>query len=187
MHKYPLWKSFVHLILFYLIRKFMMILTLVFWIATNRILKNPWWVKTWGLCYNFDFWTIIGKNIHLCFRRVKDWKVKFAPVARDIHWHNLRDEIWWYDIKVILSDLVMLIICLFLTTPEYIIAHIETIRNAINPGDAIQTSSVWRNLPSLLMTVIVLIIPSIVTLSVRQLGYWYRSQENFQVMRRAFW
>ena len=115
------------------------------------------------------------------------WRVSFAPPATDIHWENLNDGRGWLITKKIFAHILMVAICLFLTTPEYILSHLVHILSPIY-GEKVEVPEiVEKYIPSLLLLVVTLTMPTVITWSVRWLGYWYKSEENLVVMRRIFW
>jgi len=120
--------------------------------------------------------------------RPSKWKVSFAPIPRDIHWQNLKEGNWWLTVKKLISDLILIVIFLFLTTPEIVVTQLQPLLNLTFGNDALQIPEfILAFLPTLVLWTTGSLIPSIISWSVRRIGYWYKSEENFQVMRRTFW
>ena len=61
----------------------------------------------------------------------KNWKVWYAPPPSDIHWENLALKRHWLLLRSIVVNIVLLLVLLFLTTPEYIANQLEPILNSI--------------------------------------------------------
>jgi len=120
--------------------------------------------------------------------RSSKWTVSFAPIPRDIHWQNLKDDQKWLMIKKLMSDLFMLSIIILVTTPEIAVTQLESILNVIAGRKLWQIPEFIKSfLPTLLLWIVGALIPSIICWSVRWLGYWFKSEENLVVMRRIFW
>ena len=116
------------------------------------------------------------------------WRVSYAPPPSDIYWENLTYKKGWLYSKMILSNTLLLLASLFLTTPEYIAAQVQTILDLMFEEAAWQVPAWIQNfLPTLLLLSFTGLMPVLVASSVRWLGFWYRSEENHSVMRKTFW
>jgi len=120
--------------------------------------------------------------------RPSKWKVSFAPIPRDIHWQNLKENNSWFMAKKIFSTIMLILIVLFLTTPEIIVTQIQPLLKLIFGNDALQIPEfIQAFIPTLLLWSMSALIPTIISWSVRKIGYRFKSEENLQVMRRSFW
>jgi len=117
------------------------------------------------------------------------WRVSYAPLPGDIYWENLSDQREWLTAKKIIAGLLLFIIALFLTTPEYIVTQLDAILYTM-----FGTEDTWvlpgfikDFLPTLLIWSFTALMPVLVAYSDRWLGHWYRSEENHSIMIKSFW
>jgi len=114
--------------------------------------------------------------------------VTFAPPPKDIYWENLNDQRRWLVFRKVVANSCLLLVALFLTTPEYIVAQLETILPLIFGEDAWKLSSLVTSfLPQLMIWSFTALLPVLVAYSDRWLGHWYRSEENHSIMIKSFW
>ena len=113
--------------------------------------------------------------------------MNFAPPPRDIYWENLADNRRWLWIKIFVSNLCLFLVALFLTTPQYIVSQLEPITLALTREEVEVPTYVKTFIPTLLLKGFTVLMPALVTLSVRWLGFWYRSEENHSIMKKSFW
>jgi len=116
-----------------------------------------------------------------------EWEVSFAPSPDDIHWQNLTSNKKWLTLKTILSNVILLIFALFLTTPQYIVSQLNPIINAMTKEEKEIPEWITHFLPTIVFWLISVLMPALVTWSVRLRGEWYRSEENHSVMLKTFW
>jgi len=121
--------------------------------------------------------------------RPEQWRVSYAPLPGDIYWENLSDQRNWLTLKKIVVNFILLIIALFLTTPEYIVTQLDSILYTM-----FGTEDTWvlpglikDFLPTLLIWSFTTLMPVLVAYSDRWLGHWYRSTENHSIMIKSFW
>jgi len=117
------------------------------------------------------------------------WRVSYAPLPHDIYWENLSDQRNWLTAKKIIAGLLLFIVALFLTTPEYIVTQLDAILLAM-----FGTEDTWvlpgfikDFLPTLMIWSFTALMPVLVAYSDRWLGHWYRSEENHSIMIKSFW
>jgi hypothetical protein len=108
--------------------------------------------------------------------RPEDWRVSFAPPPEDIYWENLTDQRRWLFLRRVVAGVVLLLVALFLTTPEYIVAQLDIVLiYMFGTREAWQLPSVVKNLiPTLLLWSFTALLPVLVAYSDRWLGHWYR-------------
>ena len=104
------------------------------------------------------------------------WRVSYAPLPSDIYWKNLSDKRNWLTTKKIIAGLLLFIIALFLTTPEYIVTQLDSILYAM-----FGTQNTWvlpgfikDFLPTVMIWSFTALMPVLVAYSDRWLGHWYR-------------
>jgi len=121
--------------------------------------------------------------------RPDTWRVQFAPPPRDIYWENLSDKRRWLVTRTIFSNLCLLFVALFLTTPEFIVSQINPLINFLMKKDDTIKIPSWITdfIPTLLLWSFTALMPVLVAYSVRWLGFWYRSEENHSIMIKTFW
>jgi len=127
---------------------------------------------------------------------VKKWKVWYAPPPSDMYWENLAMKRYWLLLRSVVVNFILLIVVLFLTTPEYITNRLQPILNYIY--GSITNGTIAGNpiviptyitdfLPTLLLWSFTALLPLLVSYSIRYLGHWTRSGENHSIMRKTFW
>ena len=100
--------------------------------------------------------------------RPENWRISFAPVARDIHWKNLQDHRGWLTTKKVFADILMLSIALFFTTPEVIVTQLQPLLNVIFGEDALQIPTFIKDfIPTLILLGVTALMPTVITWSVR--------------------
>lgn len=97
----------------------------------------------------------------------EQWKVRFAPPSRDIYWHCLEDNTVYITVKSWFSDLVMLIIILFFTTPIQAATEMDKILGYINNKVFEFPVTLINLVQSSFLTIAFIVLPSIITVSVR--------------------
>lgn len=126
----------------------------------------------------------------------KKWKVWYAPPPSDMYWENLAMKRYWLLLRSVIVNFILLIVVLFLTTPEYITNRLEPILNYIYgsitngtiAGNTIVIPTYITDfLPTLLLWSFTALLPLLVSYSIRYLGHWTRSGENHSIMRKTFW
>jgi len=133
------------------------------------------------------FWSSATPPISsLTSLRPDKWKVYFAPPPSDIYWENLAEDRWWIWVKIFASDLCLFLVAFFLTTPCYIVSQLEPIMLAVTDDQVKIPSFVKTLIPTLILKGVAVLMPALVTLSTRFLGFWYRSEEHHSVMRKSF-
>ena len=115
--------------------------------------------------------------------RPEQWRVSYAPLPGDIYWENLSDQRNWLTLKKIVVNFILLIIALFLTTPEYIVTQLDSILYTM-----FGTEDTWvlpglikDFLPTLLIWSFTTLMPVLVAYSDRWLGHWYRYWNFFSI------
>ena len=117
------------------------------------------------------------------------WKVSFASTPRDIKWTNLRESQHSHYLKIFLVNVMLILIGIFFTTPEFIASQINVIIDAVlQSNDQIKIPS-WMlsYFPTIILMLFTMLMPSVIAWSVRYLGHSYKSTENYLVLRNTFW
>jgi len=119
------------------------------------------------------------------------WRVQFAPEPTDIYWENLSVSGFQLKIKYALVNILVLVVALFLTTPEVLLTQLNTFGENINIGSLAESlklpSWITDFLPTLLIWSFTALLPVLVSWSDRFLGHWTRSAENHSIMKKVFW
>ena len=119
--------------------------------------------------------------------RPEKWRVNFAPEPSDIYWHSLQDNRVFLNIKSILADLVLVIIVIFFTTPVAVATDLIKILFYVNEKTFQLPDYITNISQTLMLSIAFFLLPYIIIQSVRCMGEWYRSRENYLVMVKIFW
>ena len=117
------------------------------------------------------------------------WKVSFASTPRDIKWVNLKESQLSHYVKIVLVNLGLIAIGIFFTTPEFIATQINNIIAAMIESNEVIEIPSWllSYLPTTVLMIFAMLMPSVIAWSVRYLGHSYKSTENYLVLRNTFW
>ena len=140
------------------------------------------------------------------------WRVWFAPAPGDFIWENLSNRRWQFT-KKILANVLIFLIALFLTTPQYIVHQLDSILNTLknltetssdtdtggNTGGNATTEDsdsingtpfpVWLTefFPTFLLYVFTWLLPVVIYYADFLVGHWTRSGQNLAIMQKTFW
>ena len=127
------------------------------------------------------------------------WRVWFAPAPGDFIWENLSNRRWQLA-KKILANLLIFLIALFLTTPQFIVHQVEPILAALRNqtltesrngtrSDAATKVSLWVTdlLPTFLLVLFSWLLPVVIYYADFLVGHWTRSGQNLAIMQKTFW
>jgi len=130
-----------------------------------------------------------------------DWSVDYAPLPGDMYWENLAlSPILWY-IKIIIINVILLVVVTFYTTPVFFLnnLNLSPIFDSLNnlTGDwkvreerdyptSVIISLVVDTLPTVLLWLCAVTLPSLVSVSDRIVQFWTKTAENRSKMIKIY-
>lgn len=117
--------------------------------------------------------------------KVRNWRVKYAPNARNVYWENLSVQgvRWW--LRFLLLNFFLFFLLTFLTTPSIIISTMDKF-NVTKPIYYLNSAVVSQFFPTLLLWSFSALLPTIVYYSTLGEAHWSRSSEQLSIMHKLY-
>ena len=112
------------------------------------------------------------------------WYASYAPLPREVMWTSMKKN-HFYLLKKIVIYTVLFLIGLFFTTPEFIAHEVNMILDDWNREEELP-EWVLAYIPNLFLNISSFLMPVLITMSMKLLGYRYSSYVEYYIFRNIF-